>query len=216
MGEPGVGKSRRFYEFTRSHRNPELADPRGSSVSYGKATSYLPVIDLLKGYFRIGDRDTHREIRERVTGRSSRWIAPSSRRSRRCSPSSTSPPTTLSGRRSIPRSAGSAPGSSPASASPRGARATAPRYLRGSALDRLRDAGVPRQPRGQLADRAAAAPRQLSARVPARVEQAQLDFTGPGGEAVAGQGSSTRHRAPTTGSEISSACRLPSTIGFVR
>ena len=38
-------------------------------VSYGKATSYLPVIDLLRGYFRIGDRDTHRDILERVTGK---------------------------------------------------------------------------------------------------------------------------------------------------
>jgi tetratricopeptide (TPR) repeat protein len=39
------------------------------SVSYGKATSYLPVIDLLKAYFKIGDRDTYRDIREKVTGK---------------------------------------------------------------------------------------------------------------------------------------------------
>ncbi len=39
------------------------------SVSYGKATAYLPVIDLLKGYFKIQDRDNHREIRERVIGK---------------------------------------------------------------------------------------------------------------------------------------------------
>ena len=38
-------------------------------MSYGKATSYLPVIDLLKGYFKIHDRETHREIREKVTGK---------------------------------------------------------------------------------------------------------------------------------------------------
>ena len=41
----------------------------GASVSYGKATSYLPVIDLLKGYFKIQDRDDLREIREKVTGK---------------------------------------------------------------------------------------------------------------------------------------------------
>jgi len=40
-----------------------------ASVSYGKATSYLPVIDLLKGYFKIQDRDDLREIREKVTGK---------------------------------------------------------------------------------------------------------------------------------------------------
>jgi tetratricopeptide (TPR) repeat protein len=38
-------------------------------VSYGKSTSYLPVIDLLKAYFKIHDRETHREIREKVTGK---------------------------------------------------------------------------------------------------------------------------------------------------
>jgi hypothetical protein len=32
------------------------------SVSYGKATPYLPVVDLLKGYFRVHDRDTRREM----------------------------------------------------------------------------------------------------------------------------------------------------------
>ena len=53
VGEPGVGKSRLVWEFTHSHRTQGLAGPGGGSVSYGKATSYLPVIDLLKSYFGI-------------------------------------------------------------------------------------------------------------------------------------------------------------------
>jgi hypothetical protein len=40
-----------------------------ASVSYGKTSSYLPVIDLLKGYFKISDRDDHREMRAKVMGR---------------------------------------------------------------------------------------------------------------------------------------------------
>jgi hypothetical protein len=32
------------------------------SVSYGKATAYLPVISLLKRYFGVQDRDDHRGI----------------------------------------------------------------------------------------------------------------------------------------------------------
>jgi hypothetical protein len=40
-----------------------------ASVSYGKATSYLSVIDLLKGYFKIQDKDDLREILEKVTGK---------------------------------------------------------------------------------------------------------------------------------------------------
>jgi tetratricopeptide (TPR) repeat protein len=42
---------------------------QAGSVSYGKATSYLPVIDLLKGYFGIEDRDEPRTAREKVTGK---------------------------------------------------------------------------------------------------------------------------------------------------
>ncbi len=69
VGELGVGKSRLFYEFTHSHRVQGWLTLEAASVSYGKATAYLPVIDLLKTYFKINDRDPHREIRERVTGK---------------------------------------------------------------------------------------------------------------------------------------------------
>jgi class 3 adenylate cyclase/tetratricopeptide (TPR) repeat protein len=69
VGEAGVGKSRLTYEFTHSHRVQDWLILEASSVSYGKATSYLPVIDLLKGYFQIGDRDDHREMRAKVLGR---------------------------------------------------------------------------------------------------------------------------------------------------
>jgi class 3 adenylate cyclase/tetratricopeptide (TPR) repeat protein len=69
VGEPGVGKSRLVFELTHSHRLAGWLVLEAGSVSYGKATSYLPVIDLLKGYCRIGDRDTHREIREKLTGK---------------------------------------------------------------------------------------------------------------------------------------------------
>jgi len=69
VGEAGVGKSRLVYEFTRSHRMHGWLVLESASVSYGKATSYLPVIDLLKGYFKIQDRDELREIREKVMGK---------------------------------------------------------------------------------------------------------------------------------------------------
>ncbi len=69
VGEPGVGKSRLVYEFTHSHRTQEWLILEAGSVSYGKATSYLPVIDLLKAYFKVHDRETQREIREKVTGK---------------------------------------------------------------------------------------------------------------------------------------------------
>ncbi len=69
VGEPGVGKSRLFYELTRSHRTQGWLLLESGSVSYGEATSYLPVIDLLKAYFKIQDRDDNRDIREKVIGK---------------------------------------------------------------------------------------------------------------------------------------------------
>jgi class 3 adenylate cyclase/tetratricopeptide (TPR) repeat protein len=69
VGEPGVGKSRLVYEFTRSHRTHGWLLLESRSVSYSKATPYLPVHDLLKAYFQIEARDDGRKIREKVTGK---------------------------------------------------------------------------------------------------------------------------------------------------
>src|SRR5215510_14299350 len=68
VGEPGVGKSRLVWEVTHSSYVHGWRVLKASSVSYGKATSYLPVIDLLRGYFGIGDRDDLWGIRDKVTG----------------------------------------------------------------------------------------------------------------------------------------------------
>ena len=40
-----------------------------SSVSYGKATAFLPLIDLLRAYFQIEPHDEMGKIREKVTGK---------------------------------------------------------------------------------------------------------------------------------------------------
>ena len=69
VGEPGVGKSRLYHEFTHSHRIQDCFVIASTSVSYGKAASYFPVIDLLRTYFRIEGGDDARLIREKVTGR---------------------------------------------------------------------------------------------------------------------------------------------------
>jgi class 3 adenylate cyclase/tetratricopeptide (TPR) repeat protein len=69
VGEPGVGKSRLVWEVTHSHRTHGWLIVQASSVSYGKATPYLPVIDLLKGYFQIEHRQDHRTVQEKITGK---------------------------------------------------------------------------------------------------------------------------------------------------
>jgi tetratricopeptide (TPR) repeat protein len=68
VGEPGVGKSRLVYEFLHSHHTQGWLRLESSSVSYGQATAYLPVCDLLKAYCHIEDRDDLRTMRAKVTG----------------------------------------------------------------------------------------------------------------------------------------------------
>src|SRR5438105_1052680 len=68
VGEAGVGKSRLAYEFVHSHHTPGWLVLESASVSYGKASPYFPVIDLLKRYSHVEEHDDTRTIRAKVTG----------------------------------------------------------------------------------------------------------------------------------------------------
>jgi class 3 adenylate cyclase len=67
LGEAGVGKSRLVYECIHSHATQSWCVLESASVSYGRATSYFPVIDLLKRYAHVEDTDDTRTIRAKVT-----------------------------------------------------------------------------------------------------------------------------------------------------
>src|SRR5262245_37045638 len=68
VGEAGVGKSRLVYEVVHSYHTQGWLVLESASVSYGKATAYFPVIDLLKRYAHVEDGDDTRAVRARVTG----------------------------------------------------------------------------------------------------------------------------------------------------
>jgi class 3 adenylate cyclase/tetratricopeptide (TPR) repeat protein len=68
VGEAGVGKSRLVYEVVHAHHTQGWLVLESASVSYGKATPYFPVIELLKHYAHIEDSDDVRALRARVTG----------------------------------------------------------------------------------------------------------------------------------------------------
>ena len=68
MAEPGLGKSRLFFEFKATSQSGWMV-LETFSVSHGKASAYLPVIDLLHTYFRIAGEDDQRARREKVAGR---------------------------------------------------------------------------------------------------------------------------------------------------
>ena len=68
VGEAGVGKSRLAYEFAHAHPTQGWRVLESASVSYGKATPYFPVLDLLRRYCHVEDQDDPRTVRAKVTG----------------------------------------------------------------------------------------------------------------------------------------------------
>jgi predicted ATPase/class 3 adenylate cyclase len=68
MAEPGVGKSRLFFEFKVKSQSGWMV-LEAFSVSHGKASAYLPVLDLLHTYFDIKSEDDARKRREKVAGK---------------------------------------------------------------------------------------------------------------------------------------------------
>jgi class 3 adenylate cyclase/tetratricopeptide (TPR) repeat protein len=68
MAEPGVGKSRLVFEFKATSQSGWMV-LETFSVSYGTASAYLPVVDLLHSYFEISPDDDARKRREKVAGR---------------------------------------------------------------------------------------------------------------------------------------------------
>src|SRR5262249_53802420 len=68
LGEAGVGKSRLVYELVHSHRIQGWRVLESASGSYGKATPYFPVIDLLKRYAHVEDRGEPPTVPSNGTG----------------------------------------------------------------------------------------------------------------------------------------------------
>ena len=61
-GEPGIGKSRLLYEFQRSLSTRRWRYYEGHCLSYGSATPYLSVLDLLRQLCGITEADTPGKI----------------------------------------------------------------------------------------------------------------------------------------------------------
>jgi transcriptional regulator with AAA-type ATPase domain/tetratricopeptide (TPR) repeat protein len=66
VGEPGVGKSRFVFELTRSERVRGWRVLGCGAVSYGTATAYLPILDLLRSYFELDDSEARSRLRDQV------------------------------------------------------------------------------------------------------------------------------------------------------
>ena len=167
IGEPGVGKTRLFYEFLCAPWTQGWLLLESQAASYSQATPYHPVRELLKAYFQLEARDDAGQMHARVTASCARWIQPSHRP---CLPCSRSWMCRWRPHVAGSRSASTPPADPRRAQAPPAARKSGPARaagLRKPALDRYRDPGVPREPRRQPADRAHSPPRQLPPRISA-------------------------------------------------
>ena len=68
VAEPGVGKSRLFFEF-KAEVQSDWTVLEAFALSHGKGSSYLPVVELLHGYFGIVSEDSVAARRDKVAAK---------------------------------------------------------------------------------------------------------------------------------------------------
>jgi class 3 adenylate cyclase/tetratricopeptide (TPR) repeat protein len=68
VGEAGVGKSRLVHEYIHAHQTQGWRVLESAAASYGKATPYFPVLELLRHYGHVEENDEPRIIRAKITG----------------------------------------------------------------------------------------------------------------------------------------------------
>src|SRR5262245_19280229 len=66
IGDAGLGKSRLLYEFRQTLTPADCIWLDGRCHPYGAALAYLPIMELLKQYFRIDVSDRAEDIRRKV------------------------------------------------------------------------------------------------------------------------------------------------------
>ena len=69
VADPGVGKSRLCHEFAERCRAEGLEVYEAQAQAHGVEIPFLPVLQMLRGYFGIEDRDSERVAREKIAGR---------------------------------------------------------------------------------------------------------------------------------------------------
>jgi adenylate cyclase len=69
VADAGVGKSRLCFEFIERCRARGISIYEGHCPAHGKTIPFLPVFELLRGYFGIGESDSNQAAREKVVGR---------------------------------------------------------------------------------------------------------------------------------------------------
>jgi class 3 adenylate cyclase/tetratricopeptide (TPR) repeat protein len=69
VAEPGVGKSRLSYEFVQRCRDAGAEVFEAQAQAHGTAVPFMPVLQMLRSLFGIGDGEPDQLAREKIAGR---------------------------------------------------------------------------------------------------------------------------------------------------
>jgi class 3 adenylate cyclase/tetratricopeptide (TPR) repeat protein len=69
VAEPGIGKSRLSLEFVGRCRAEGVEVFEAQAQAHGKSIPFMPVLQMLRSFFGIADRDPEQVAREKIAGR---------------------------------------------------------------------------------------------------------------------------------------------------
>jgi adenylate cyclase len=69
VAQAGAGKSRLCFEFAESCHAAGLDVHEGRAVAHGRSIPLIPILEIFRSYYGIGERDDDRTAREKIAGR---------------------------------------------------------------------------------------------------------------------------------------------------
>jgi adenylate cyclase len=69
VAEAGVGKSRLYHEFVERCRSEGTEVFQAQGQAHGKSIPFMPILQMLRAFFGIGDSDPEQLAREKIAGR---------------------------------------------------------------------------------------------------------------------------------------------------
>ena len=70
IAEAGIGKSRLCHEFAQRCRTEGLEVFEAQAQAHGKSIPFMPILQMLRSFYGIGDQDPEQLAREKIAGRS--------------------------------------------------------------------------------------------------------------------------------------------------
>jgi class 3 adenylate cyclase/tetratricopeptide (TPR) repeat protein len=69
VAEAGIGKSRLYYEFVERCRSEGTEVFEAQGQAHGKSIPFMPILQMLRAFFGIGDGEAEQTAREKIAGR---------------------------------------------------------------------------------------------------------------------------------------------------